>query len=173
MRQYPNIWTTKVLVPCWIPQWMCLMIFFVVSLRLLTAVGEAEHGDAVRVSYYGYDKAQLIDGAAILAGVLLGVTVATMAMNITEAWLYRKQTFSPKLALVFACLKTTVWLGSFILLITSAAMGSFSVLGFVLTMVLGLTSVVQLVFASIYTHRIRTQKAYNIVNNHDASHVDV
>ncbi|KAI0882111.1 uncharacterized protein GGS22DRAFT_170247 [Annulohypoxylon maeteangense] len=84
------------------------------------------------------------------AGLQIGIVSVNIIMNIVEIVLIAKKRMPPALFLTNACLKSAIWGILFILNVLSV-----SLIAIVLTLILFLTSMVQLVHAAIIVHRKR------------------
>ncbi|KAI1459590.1 hypothetical protein F4805DRAFT_455756 [Annulohypoxylon moriforme] len=84
------------------------------------------------------------------AGLQIGIVTVNIVMNIVEIVLIAKKRMPPALFLSNACLKSAVW-GILFILNTI----SLSLIAVVLTLILFLTSMIQLVHAAIIVHRKR------------------
>ncbi|KAI1502491.1 hypothetical protein F5X99DRAFT_407987 [Biscogniauxia marginata] len=160
MQQYEGIWRKRQLLPSWILQILCSLVLGAIAIVLLVAASyvESHAGEFDRDSdryYYGYDASQLADYANATGGVVLALAAATLVLDVAEIVLYKRRRLAPALLLASACLKTLVWGAWFVLSVVAAAAGSVGVVDLVFGFVLAGTSIVQLVFGAIYTHRKR------------------
>ncbi|KAI6081482.1 hypothetical protein F4821DRAFT_25805 [Hypoxylon rubiginosum] len=162
MQRYEGVWRKRYLLPSWILQIICAIVFVVVAGLLLAAASyvqrhhrSSSYNSSSNYSYYGYSSDQLVEYARISGGVALGLGLGTIIFDITEIVLYARRRLNPILLLSSACIKTLVWGAYFVIIAIGAAYGSVSVLDIILSLVLALTSIEQLVLGAVYTHRKR------------------
>ncbi|KAI1764717.1 hypothetical protein GGR53DRAFT_303967 [Hypoxylon sp. FL1150] len=162
MQRYEGIWRKRYLLPSWILQIICSVVFVVVAGLLLAAASYVQrHQRSSRYSYYGYSSSQLVEYARISGGVSLGLGLGTLLFDVAEIVLYARRRLNPALLLSSACVKTAVWLAYFIILVIGSASGSVSVLDLILALVLALTSIEQTVLGVVYTHRKRQGRLFS------------
>jgi hypothetical protein len=79
----------------------------------------------------------------------------TIIFCVIECIFYARRILNPITALVFAVLKSLMWLVYFIISIAAAARGYGGVLGVILSLILVITSFVQMGFSAKYVHMKR------------------
>ncbi|KAI1372340.1 hypothetical protein F4677DRAFT_463348 [Hypoxylon crocopeplum] len=161
MQRYYGIWRKRDMLPLWILQMLCALIFAMVAGLLLASAAYIESHqrdsayDGIGYDSYRYTRSQAIEYARTTGGVVLGLGLSTAILDVVEIALYARHQLSPVLLLSFACVKTLVWGAYSVLSIIGAATGAISVLDLVLGLVLMLTSITQIVLGAVNTHRKR------------------
>ncbi|OQO07532.1 hypothetical protein B0A48_07229 [Cryoendolithus antarcticus] len=156
MQPQQQIWSKRVLVPFWIVQSIGFAIILIVACLGFSVIKDIDSNDTLTSEYDG----QTLDDAERLlkigAGILLGLSVVSIILNITEIVLYARKRLTPTIHLSSVCVKTVLWVFYFILTAIGAARGSG--VGFILAIALVATCLGQLIYGSVIVHRKRKGK---------------
>ncbi|KAH8655170.1 hypothetical protein BX600DRAFT_469226 [Xylariales sp. PMI_506] len=159
MRQYPGIWRKRYLIPCWLLQWICAGIFLIIGGLLAAAAAYvADNPDDESFTYNGYTYDQLLEYVAATGGLLITFGALTIFFGIIEVTLFVLDRLSPVLFIVFSALRTLFWSTFLLLAIVGAARGNSSVIDLVLSIILLLTSILQVFMGATNKHKLRTGK---------------
>ncbi|OTB02686.1 hypothetical protein M426DRAFT_322444 [Hypoxylon sp. CI-4A] len=149
MRRGNGTLQLQQLVVAWFFQITSAVVLAVFCCLLLAAAADLERHH----SYFGYSSDRLINYGRIEGSVILALSLATIIVDLAEIVLFAKRRLNPILLLSLACIKTTVWLAYFIVCVVSAANKAINPPNLVLSVMLAATSIRQLIYSTIVTHR--------------------
>ncbi|KAI4860170.1 hypothetical protein F4820DRAFT_437676 [Hypoxylon rubiginosum] len=158
MEQGGGLWRKRYLMPSWVLQVICSLVFVIASSLALAAADYLHDnpppGSSNNASYEGYEHNgdQAIDLVQISGGVAMALSFVTLILDMAEIVLYDHHRLSPVLLICSASVKTVVW-GAYLVLTLNDPV--VSVLDIVISLVLVITSAEQLVLGSMYRHRQR------------------
>ncbi|KAI1081956.1 hypothetical protein F5B20DRAFT_40800 [Whalleya microplaca] len=141
MAKFEYPYKKGVNITAWVLQILVCVILLAASAWMMTLVTSDEYDSALR-NYGGLFTAA--------AGLQIGITSLTIILDIVEIVMIAKSRMPPALYLSSACVKTLIWVIIFVLNLVAV-----SIISIILTLILAVTSGLQLVYGAILIHRKR------------------
>jgi len=141
-------WMKRVLLPFWVIRCILMVLLLVIYIAAIAIIKSNS-------SNYSFSGASL---AAVI--ILIVLLVICLGLDITSMIMLARHSLKPKVFLIFQAIETMIWVILLVLEIIGAARSgrrTSSALGWILILVLFLSFLGLLIYASVIYHRTRKQ----------------